>query len=78
MKSDAYTKIILTVIAVSLVWLSLGGPAFLTTVEAQSKAQEVWIKGWLDDKGNMRLLPQVGREGNFPTPIPVWSNMPVK
>ena len=36
MRIDAYTKVVLTVIAVYLVWLSLGGPSLITPVAAQN------------------------------------------
>ena len=32
---DRYTKLVLTVIAVCLVWISLGGPSLITSASAQ-------------------------------------------
>jgi uncharacterized protein YodC (DUF2158 family) len=60
MAVDRYTKAVLTVIAMCLVWLSLGGPRLLTTVQAQSRGGVV-LEGWYDDTGVMR---------RFPTPFP--------
>lgn len=62
MTVDRYTKAVLTVIAVCLVWLSLGGPTLLTTVQAQTGPRGgVVLEGWYDDTGVMR---------RFPTPFP--------
>jgi hypothetical protein len=36
MRTDRYTKIVLTIIAACLVWLSLGGPQLLTSARAQT------------------------------------------
>ena len=56
MKADKYTKVVLTVIAACLVWLSLGGPSLLQTAHAQS-TQPVLIAGWVDTKGQTHHLP---------------------
>jgi hypothetical protein len=47
MKADMYTKAVLTVIAVALVWIAAGGPALIPTAHAQRDAH-VYIAGWLD------------------------------
>jgi hypothetical protein len=36
MQIDKYTKVVLTLIAVCLLWLSIGGPALLPTAHAES------------------------------------------
>jgi len=59
MAVDRYTKAVLTLIALCLVWLSLGGPALITPVSAQ--ADGVLLRGWVDAKGAII---------SFPTPIP--------
>lgn len=47
MRIDAYTKAVLTVIAVCLVWLAIGGPALLPAVQAQgNNVQNVRVVGW--------------------------------
>ena len=54
MKIDLYTKAILTVIAMCLVWISLGGPSVLTPVSAQVRTsgyQRVVLAGWTDSGG---------------------------
>ena len=55
MRVDRYTKIVLTTIAVCLIWLSLGGPALLPTAHAQS-ATHVLIAGWIDPKGDVHSV----------------------
>lgn len=59
MTIDRYTKIVLTVIALCLVWLSLGGPAVIPSVDAQrlSKYDRVLVAGWVDRKGFEHAFP---------------------
>jgi len=58
MRIDLYTKTVLTVIAVCLVWIALGGPSVLTAVQAQGTAvQNVRIVGWGSSGGSSRELP---------------------
>jgi len=56
MTIDRYTKLILTVIAACLVWLSIGGPSLVTSVAAQSGYQSVLIAGWVDATGKEHKL----------------------
>jgi hypothetical protein len=46
MKADLYTKVMLTIIAVCLAWLCMGGPSLMTAAQAQSSPTEVVIVGW--------------------------------
>ena len=82
MAVDRYTKLVLTVIAVCLVWLSLGGPALITPVSAQ--ADGVVLRGWVDQSGAVFSFPdgprsydcsrRVGLSGACPsTPLSVGS-----
>jgi hypothetical protein len=59
MKTDRYTKTVLTVIALCLIWMSLGGPALLPAVGAQNAqgATEVVIWGWRDANGEVFRMP---------------------
>jgi hypothetical protein len=57
MAVDRYTKLVLTVIAVCLVWLSVGGPSLLTPVSAQ-QGDRVFLAGWIDDEGRVISFPQ--------------------
>jgi len=77
MSVDRYTKIILTVIAVCLVWLSLGGPSLITPVSAQN--DRVYLAGWIEDGGAFRPFPRVPGAARpeagkpvAPAPLPVW------
>jgi hypothetical protein len=56
MRIDRYTKVVLTVIAACLVWLSLGGPNLLPTAHAQS-TPHVLIEGWVDTKAKVHYFP---------------------
>jgi len=56
MSVDRYTKLVLTVIAVCLVWLSIGGPSLITPVDAQT-GDRVLLAGWVDLNGNVLRLP---------------------
>ena len=68
MRIDLYTKVVLTVIAVCLVWISLGGPSVLTPINAQVRTsgyQRVVLAGWSDSGGvekafNNEALPVTG------------------
>jgi hypothetical protein len=58
MKADWYFKVVLTVIAICLVWISVGGPSLLPVVEAQPRPQsDVYIVGWRDAEGFYWKLP---------------------
>ena len=41
---DRYTKVVLTVIALCLVWLSVGGPPVTPSVQAQGGNRQVEVK----------------------------------
>ena len=56
MAVDRYTKLVLTVIAVCLVWLSMGGPSLITPVSAQ--AEGVLLRGWVDESGVVLSFPK--------------------
>jgi hypothetical protein len=52
MRTDLYTKAMLTVIAACLVWLCLGAPSVMTPLTAQNIGdQRVWLAGWIDETG---------------------------
>jgi hypothetical protein len=57
MSVDRYTKVVLTVIAICLVWLSVGGPSLITPVSAQ--AEGVLLRGWVDQNGFVVKFPAV-------------------
>ncbi len=61
MRPDLYTKAVLTIIAVCLVWISLGGPSLLAPISAQqqnrtSGYERVLIAGWIDNGGKEHQL----------------------
>jgi hypothetical protein len=43
MKTDRYIKVVLTIIAMCLVWLSLGGPRLLAPAQAQTPSAQTTI-----------------------------------
>ena len=55
MRIDFYTKFVLTVIALCLIWLSVGGPAILPGAIAQESGlgERIVITGWEDEKGQV-------------------------
>jgi hypothetical protein len=58
MRIDAYTKAVLTIIAVALVWIAAGGPSTVPAVAAQIQpAQRVILVGWEDRLGYEYKLP---------------------
>jgi len=54
---DRYTKVTLTIIAASLVWLCLDSGMVETSAQAQPNQQRVIVAGWQDEKGFVHLLP---------------------
>ena len=60
MRIDFYTRAVLTVIALCLVWIAFGGPSLLPAVEAQQAPQgttRVVIVGYETGGGSKRNLP---------------------
>ena len=71
MSVDRYTKAVLTVIAVCLVWLSLGGPSLLPVVTAQDGGRVI-LSGWVDEKGSVRPFPYpIGHSATEPAALPM-------
>lgn len=65
--TDRYTRAVLTVIALCLVWLCVASaPSLIPTVSAQpaQKATEVVIVGWRDTSGETWSLPTLVRLPN--------------
>jgi hypothetical protein len=76
-RSDLYTKFVLTVIAACLVWLALGGPAFLTVAHAQRSSgyDRVVISGWVDGTGKEHVLSDPAGANIPGVPVAVvWGN----
>ena len=71
MAVDRYTKFVLTVIALCLVWLSVGGSSLITRVSAQAD-QRVILAGWVDPAGNVRTLSDPPGTGRTEGPLPVF------
>ena len=69
MTIDRYTKVVLTVIALCLVWLSVGGPSLITPVSAQD-AQRVVLTGWTGQDGRIRYMNSGANAGA--DSLPVW------
>jgi len=72
MRVDLYTKAVLTIIAVCLVWISLDGPSLLIPLSAQQQSrtsgyERVLIAGWIDHTGKEHQL----------TPTPLTTGLPV-
>ena len=60
MTVDRYTKVVLTVIALCLIWLSVGGPSLMTPVSAQDDGR-VLLRGWVDENGRVMSFPAAPR-----------------
>jgi hypothetical protein len=74
MTIDRYTKVVLTVIAACLLWISVGGPSLLTPVSAQivqplQQHQQVVLAGWADATGKIYPFAGAGTGGSG---VPVW------
>ena len=82
MRIDLYTKTVLTVIALCLVYLCIDRASLASTVQAQAQEgqfqrtllQRVVIAGWLDENGQeRRLLGNVPGNAKGPRPLPVFN-----
>lgn len=82
MRIDLYTKTVLTVIALCLVYLCIDRAAAGSPVQAQAQEgqfqrqllQRVVIAGWLDENGQeRRLLGNVPTNVKGPRPLPVFN-----
>jgi hypothetical protein len=75
MRIDLYTKIVLTAIALCLVYLCVGRSEVVPAVEAQvsdrSQPTRVVISGWVDAEGRERQLPKSVVSAPGPRPLPV-------
>jgi hypothetical protein len=77
MRIDLYTKTVLTVIALCLVYLCIDRASVNATVQAQegqfqrTLLQRVVIAGWLDGEGRERRLPSTLNGSTGPMPLPV-------
>jgi hypothetical protein len=70
---DRYTKLLLTIIAASLVWLCVSN-GIATSVSAQATAtQRVIVAGWADEDGYVHPFPiqRVGNNSSAPAALPV-------
>lgn len=56
MRTDLYTKAVLTLIAGALVYLCVALTPIGTPVSAQAGASHVRITGWVDDRGGVHAL----------------------
>ena len=71
MRTDVYTKMMLTIIAACLVWLTLGGPSLVTSLHAQQE-NFVLLSGWIDLDRKIVRFPRTtpslnnSRRGRFP------------
>ena len=77
MAIDRYMRAVLTVIAVCLLWLSVGGPSLIVPVNAQTN--RVYITGWIDQDGAYRSCPRPAGQAATepgkavtPSPLPIW------
>jgi hypothetical protein len=76
MSVDRYTKAVLTLIAVCLVWLSLGGPSLITPVSAQ--AEGVLLRGWVDESGTVMAFPKAPLDPDFTLRLLQGQERPMK
>jgi hypothetical protein len=88
MTVDRYTKLVLTVIAVCLLWIAFGGRSMITPVEAQQQDGDnrVILAAWIDANGNVRPFPNPPPPADrfkatagtlAPSqPLPIWNTNP--
>jgi len=67
MRTDLYTKSILTIIAVALLWLCAQNALSPKVALAQPSDQRVILAGYLDSSGKQRPVTEYG------LPVAIWS-----
>ena len=60
MRTDTYTKTMLTVIAACLIYLCLGRPAVFPTAQAQAQQTHVILDGWSYGTDTLAILGTAG------------------
>jgi hypothetical protein len=70
MKIDRYTKVVLTIIAACLVWISLGGPSLVATAHAASPSV-VYVAGLWDLDNVPHNFYQQGKPTGTAVPVEV-------
>jgi len=74
MATDRYTKTVLTVIALCLLYLCLGRPGIAPVASAQTPTSgysRVVVYGWLDEHGKEWRLPPTSPKSTNAAPLPV-------
>jgi hypothetical protein len=69
MRVDFYTRAVLTVIAACLVWIAIGGPSLLPSVQAQAAVQNVRVVGWGNGGSTVADVQVVGWRAPLPLPV---------
>ncbi len=75
MRTDTYTKVMLTVIAACLIYIALGRPAMLPVAQAQNEPAHVILAGWSQSTAGAAMslgsqpLPVGGLNAGGITPI---------
>jgi len=70
MRTDTYTKIMLTVIAACLLWLSVGGSSRFTALHAATTdIRYVVIAGWSDASNHVHPLAEAQLQRAMPLPV---------
>lgn len=70
MKIDRYTKLVLTIIAACLVWMSLGGPSLITSAHAASPSV-VYVAGVWDLDNTPHTFYKQGRPTGAALPVEI-------
>ncbi len=73
MAIDRYAKVVLTVIALCLLYLCLGRPAIMTGAAAQTSVasdSRLILRGWTDATGKEWRFPQPASYTNGAAPLP--------
>ena len=70
MTIDRYTKVVLTIIAICLVWISLGGPSLVATTHAATP-EVVYLAGVWDLDNTPRTFYKQGKPTGAAIPVEV-------
>jgi hypothetical protein len=73
MKTDTYTKVVLTIIAACLIWQCIDRSNVMPVAQTLEEPNRIYLSGWVDESGVVKRLPSTPNSA-----IPVTDMIPPK